>query len=107
MLRLLGPAGMLVAIAIVRTDRRMVRRLRDAGALSPERAVPVASGNALRRWRLARLVGGGALRREAGDCYYVDEEGWRAYRRRRRVRVAVVLLVLVPLTLLIARLASR
>ena len=51
----------LLAAAILRTDRRLVRKLRDAGALSAGAAIVFTPRNRLHRWRLTRLSRAGAV----------------------------------------------
>ncbi|HVS00345.1 MAG TPA: hypothetical protein VMW27_27205 [Thermoanaerobaculia bacterium] len=89
------PIPSIIAAQIVRTDRKIVRDLRDAGATTSERATLLEPGRHLRRRRIKRLEGIGAVRR-AGDRYYLDEAAWEAYqsRRRRRILIAMILVVI-------------
>jgi hypothetical protein len=90
----------LLAAAILHADRRIFRRLRAAGAEDAARAVPLAAPHALARWRLARLVSGGAIKvAGAGEPprYYVDEAGVALYRRSRRYRALVMVGVVAAL----------
>ena len=75
--------GIFVAAAMRRTDRKIVRELRSAGATSPDRATRVEPWSRLSRRRLQRLEEVGALRRTGGQVY-LDEERWESHRRMRR-----------------------
>jgi hypothetical protein len=75
--------GIFVAAAIRRTDRKIVRQLRSAGATSTNRATEVEPWSWLSRRRLHRLEEVGALRR-AGGRLYLDEERWESHRRMKR-----------------------
>jgi hypothetical protein len=86
------------ALVILRTDTRLVRRLRDAGATTSAGALPIEPRHAIQHWRLARLERVGAVHRGAAPgSVFLDEEGWRAWRRvrRRRMLVAVGLAIAV------------
>lgn len=81
-----------LAAIIVRTDKRLIEQLTEAGANREDVAVPIAAGNRLRRKRLARLVSAGAIRRHpSDDRFYLDEAGWEAFRQGRRRRVLIAL----------------
>jgi hypothetical protein len=91
-LRTLSPALVIIAAALLRHDRRLIRRLRREGALSPETAVSLPPRNVIAQWRLKRLMGTGAVVRVRDtQRVYLDESAWRAFRSSRR-RVALVLL---------------
>jgi hypothetical protein len=81
-------------ISILRTERKVVRRFQEAGALSPASAkrldeVPVAHSLGLRRLRHRAVI-----REVKPELFYLDEEVWQAVSRmRRRVSVAVLALM--------------
>ena len=83
------------AALILRTDRRLVASLRDAGSFSPTTARVLEPRNALGRWRLARLQSVGAVGQTASGAVFLDAPAWAAYRARRRARVLTVLSVTV------------
>jgi hypothetical protein len=85
----IGALGPLVAAAIVGTDRRIQRKLRQAQAVAPDRATAIAGHSPLVRWRLSRLTAVGAVHALADGRYYLDEAGWQRYRWRRRRRALV------------------
>jgi hypothetical protein len=95
-LALLGPVAV---VAILGTDRRIVRTLRNAGATEPDRAVTLRDPHALLAWRLRRLIAVGAVAMPAAGSYVLVESGWRAYRARRRRRGLTVLAIVVPAVL--------
>lgn len=92
----------LFAAMVLRTDRRLVARLRAAGALSPTTAMSLELSHALARWRLARLQSVGAVGRNTTGDVFLSETGWTAYRRQRRRRVLVALAVIVPFAVVLA-----
>ena len=97
MLQGIAPFPALFAALIVGTDLRIVRRLRKQQALSPDTAVPPPrAGFGIRRWRMQRLIGRGAVVQAQPDRVYLDEAGWQAYRTSRRRRILIVLAILVP-----------
>ena len=100
-LRILGALGPVLAAAILRTDRRIIRRLRSAQATEATRALPIAGSGPLAGWRLRRLVGAGALAMPAEGRYFLVETGWRAWRIRRRRRALAILAILLSVLLLI------
>jgi hypothetical protein len=90
-------------VSILRHERQLVRRFREAGAITPAAARTVEElqvhGLALRRLRHRAVI-----REAAPDRLYLDEEVWDALgRTRRRVSIAVLCLIV----LLIAVLAVR
>ena len=94
-----------VTAVILARKRRMVNRLKAAGAVSPQQArtleeLGITSGVILRRLRERAVV------RKAGpDRYYLDEPSWDAVRRSRRR--AIHILGVVALVLLFAVLFAR
>lgn len=76
----------LLAAAIVGTDRRIRLALIAAGANSGDTAIALGAPRILRRWRLRRLVGAGAVGMTKAGDYYLDAEGWRLFRHQRRRR---------------------
>ncbi len=81
-----------VGAAIARAERRLVRRLREAGALSAGSAVPLGYLRPLERRRLRRLLASGAVQ-QAGDAYWLDETRYAARRGSRLPRLVTALLV--------------
>ena len=96
-----------VALAIRRTEERIYRTLTDAGALTAESAIEFAVGRPLARSRLRRLVRKGAVGVAENGRYYLDTDGWQAYRssrRRRGLLAMLVVLALVGITFAVASL---
>jgi hypothetical protein len=94
MWRAIGALGPLIAAAILRTDRRIQSELLLAQAVSADRAAAIDARSALKRWRLNRLTGVGAVHAVENARYYWDEAGWQRYRRQRRRRALSILGVL-------------
>jgi hypothetical protein len=102
LLKPLTPLFAVLAAAIVRTDRKIVRFLTDASATSADTAIPRPHWrNPIWRWRLERMEGAGAIRQTSADKLYLDADGWAAYRASRRRRALVVLSIAVPIILLV------
>lgn len=93
---------MLLLALILRADRKILRRLREASATDAQRAIEIERGGLVWNWRLDRLAGAGALRQVSPGRYYLDEAGWSAYRRKRRMRALVVLAILLVVLLFFA-----
>jgi hypothetical protein len=102
MLRLLGPFLVAVAALMIASDRRLLRILGRAEAEDPRSAVPLNFRNPIVRWRLKRLVRGGAIGRAPGDRFYIDTEGLRLFRMSRRRRVVILMVMAVLLTAILA-----
>jgi hypothetical protein len=96
-----------VVAIILGKERRMVNRLRLAGATSPAQArtleeLGLSDGLILRRLRHRAVI------RHAGpDSYYLDEESWNAVRRSRRraMHVSWLLALILLLAVLFGRTA--
>ena len=71
-------------------ERRIVRRLRAEGAVSPGAAEPLEGLWGLQRRRLPRMIARGIVREASPGRYYLDEDAWDAY-RSQQVRIALVL----------------
>jgi hypothetical protein len=99
-LRAISVIPMLFAALILRTDRRIVEELRQARAVSIASAIPLHTPPLFGGWRIERLTGAGAICLVGPNGYYLDEEGYAAYRKRRRRRVVLVLGILLPLILI-------
>ena len=79
-----------VFVALRRSEREIVEQLRDAGAIRPERAVPLHDLRPIANRRLRRLLNAQAVR-ETPDGYWLDEEIYAAFRSDRR-GIALLLL---------------
>lgn len=76
-----------------RVERKLVERLREAGAVSPSSAIPIPDQSWIGKRIVRRLIGAGAIH-EAGGGYYLDEPAYAAYRSRRTRRVALIVIPL-------------
>jgi hypothetical protein len=86
-------SGGAVVVALARrAERQVVQRLRDDGALSADRAVPLVMGRPGGRAALRRLVRSRSVR-ESGDRFWLDESAYEAMREGRRVRGVFALIV--------------
>ena len=107
MLELLTPLALVLAVVILGTDRRLVRRLRGAHAVTPAEALSFEPSFPLVGWRLRRLASVGAVRPASLGRWYLDEEGLSAWQRTKRRRVLITLGVVAALLLLVALGAPR
>jgi hypothetical protein len=77
---------------------RIVRRLIDLGAISPEGARPLPDLSHVERRGLARLRELGAVHEAAPGTYWLDHERFAEYtRHRRRILILAVIAVLIAL----------
>jgi kynurenine formamidase len=98
------------AVVVVHKERKVVRRFREAGATSIERAKALKDLGVARGVGLRRLRERGVIREGAPETYYLDEQAWTTllnFRRRTALMVLAIVLVLVILGVLIARLAAQ
>lgn len=104
MLPVISPLFAIVPALALRTDRRIVKELRNAGAVTPQAAIPL-DGRRLRGVRIKRLTRAGCLHPVDGDRYYLDVEGWEILRtkRRRRILIAASLGVLIAAVLFLSK----
>ena len=89
----------MIAAAAMAAERRVIRGLQDAGAVSGETAVELEGLRPFDRRRLERLLRIGVVCRTEGGRhyrYYIDTAGLAAWQQRRH-RVAAVVLVIVVL----------
>ncbi|MDQ3070150.1 MAG: hypothetical protein M3R55_10535 [Acidobacteriota bacterium] len=75
-----------IAIMMKRAERAIVAELRGAGALSPDRAIPLDPGDWIRRTRIKAMSHAGVLRPGSREGHYLDEDNWRQYEDARRKR---------------------
>lgn len=101
LLRAISVIPMLFAVLILRTDRRIVRQLRQAKAISIESAILLQTPPILGSWRLRRLAGAGAICLVQPESYYLEEQGYSDFRKRRRRRAVLVICILIPLILIL------
>ena len=85
----------IMAALILATDRKIVRRLREAGAVAPGLAVELDPPGPFGPARLRRMVTAGAVGTSGANRYYLDEQGYRAWRSVRRKRALVVLAIMI------------
>lgn len=101
LLQIFRVVPMLFAVAILRTDRRLVERLRLGGATTPAGAMDLGDLNPVGDWRLRRLTSVGAVFATGHGRYFLDEAGYAGYRSRRRRRALTILAVLLVATFVV------
>ena len=85
-------SGAVVVAMAKRAERQIVQRLREQGALSAGRAVPLTMSRPGGRAALWRLVRSGAVH-QSGDRCWLDEDAYEAMRERRRIRIVFAMIV--------------
>ena len=101
-LQFLPPLFFIFAAIVIANERRLVRELRIRGALSPQTAAPLEITMPVQRWRLSRLMSQGVIRETSPSMRYLDEEGYRAHRRRRRMRALIASATVIILFIFLA-----
>jgi|GEM_PF-2324438 len=91
---------------VMRAERRVVERLRDAHATQPHLAVPLKDLRHLEHKRLRHLLRNDIVHKIEPDRYYLNESAWEDHiSRQRRIGLAMVFIMLVVLVIALA--ASR
>jgi len=83
--------GAVIAAAALAADRRLIRRLRDAGATRPATATDLQATRGLDKRRIARLERRGVLVRAGANRFYLDETAHAAWEAKRRLLALIVL----------------
>lgn len=94
-----------VVAVILARERRMVNRIRMAGAVNPQQARTLEELGITRGVILRRLRERAVIREAAPGHYYLDEPSWQAVRRGRRRAIHVM--GLIALVILLAVVFSR
>ncbi len=89
-LQVAGALCAAVGSVLAAVERRVVTRLRSAGATSPEAAIEVPARGAVSRWRVDRLRAAGAIHELGDGRMYLDPEAHARLRRTRRRRALVL-----------------
>jgi hypothetical protein len=76
---------------ILATDRRIARRLREAGAINAAHAMDFDPPGPVGRARLHRMLSVGAVRETGANRYYLDETGFRAILAFMVVLIAILI----------------
>ena len=94
-----------ISAVILARERRMVNRIRAAGASSPEQARTLEQLGITRGVILRRLRERAVIRQAGPDRFYLDEPSWEAVRRARRraIHVMGVIVLIVLFAVLFAR----
>ncbi len=94
-----------ISAVILARERRMVNRIRAAGASSPEQARTLEQLGITRGVILRRLRERAVIRQAGPDRFYLDEPSWEAVRRARRraIHVMGVIVLIVLFAVVFAR----
>jgi len=97
---------MMLAAHALAEERRVVKRLRNAGATNPHTATPLPDLGRIQTKRLRHLIHRDIVHKIEPDRYYLDESAWEDHLSRvRRIGLAMAFVVLVIMVLVLA--ASR
>lgn len=93
------------ATVLLGKERRMVSRLRTAGAVNPQQARTLEELGISRGLVLRRLRERAVIRQAGPDRFYLDEPSWEAVRRSRRraIHISWVIALIIVLAVLFAR----
>jgi hypothetical protein len=94
-----------VVAVVLMKERKMVARLRMAGAVNPAQARTLEELGLQRGVILRRLRERAVIRDAGGERYYLDEPSWAAVRRSRRraIHITWVIALIIILAVLFAR----
>jgi hypothetical protein len=96
----------MIAAHVMAAERRVVKRLRNAGATNPNTAVPLGDLRRMEAKRLRHLMHHDIVHKIEPDRYYLDDSAWEDHRsRQRRIGLAIVFVLLVVMVIALA--ASR
>ena len=93
------------AAVIIHRRKRFIRRFRELGAISPDRAIPFAEAGLRRSWIFDQMVSRGVFVTVGPEHFYMNEEAAAAFlvaQRKRALVAAAILLVLFLIYLLIS-----
>jgi hypothetical protein len=74
----------MMAGGMVLAMKRVVKRLKEAGALSPKTARPLPDLRPMQRVGLRHLLRHDIVRKARSDTYYLDEPAWEDHLSQRR-----------------------
>jgi len=94
-----------VIAVVLMKERKMVARLRMAGAVNPAQARTLEELGIQRGIILRRLRERAVIRDAGGERYYLDEPSWAAVQRSRRraIHITWVIALIIILAVLFAR----
>lgn len=91
----------LFAGLVRRAESKVVKRLRESGALSAETATELPPLSRLGRWQLSRLETAGAVVAVPSGTYFFVPAGYQSFRRARRRRALIIVPVVLAVVLLL------
>ena len=95
------------AAVIILRRKKFIRRFREAGATSPDRAISFADVGMRRSWVFAQMVSRGVFVDAGGDRYWMNEQAAEAFLAAQRKRVLIGAGILLVLFLIFLLAASR
>ncbi len=94
--------GATAATVVAARINKYIRRLREKGATSPEKAVTLEDIHMRRSLIFRRLVKREVIVRKGEDKYWLNLQNLESYRKSRRKVVAFFLLLLLLMILIVA-----
>ena len=78
---------------IIRRQNRLMRDFVQAGAVSPDKARPLADLGQRESWVFRRMVAAGVFIDVGEGRWYLDQAGAEAFRKRRGWKIFIVVVV--------------
>ena len=82
---------MMVAVVLMATRRRLIRKLQTAQAHDERSAVTLPASRRLEAWWQSRLKAAGVLGLTADGRWWLDRPAWQRYQAARRARGLTIL----------------
>jgi hypothetical protein len=90
-------------VHVMAAERRVVKRLKSAGATNPNTAVPLGDLRRMEGKRLRHLMNHDIVHKIEPDRYYLNASAWEDHvSRQRRIGLALIFVLLVVMVLALA-----
>ena len=95
-----GPIIFIVAVMVIRTDKKIIRALRRAGAVHPGCTIELDTSGTINGWRIRRFMRFGVLVEIQPGRFYLDEERYLELRKKKvMIMLSVVSAALIAVVL--------
>ncbi len=94
---------MSAAAVIILRRKRFIRRFREQGATSPDRAIPFADVGMRRSWIFEQMVSRGVFVSVGNERYYLNDQAAEEFldaQRQRALLIAAIMLVVFVIVIL-------
>lgn len=95
------------AAVIVLRRKKLIRRFKELGATSPDRAIPFAEIGMRRSWIFDHMIDHGVFVAAGQDRFYLREQAAQVFMKKRRRRALIVTGVLLLLFLVVLLATKR